>query len=205
MRWTTIALAVATLCLAPPLTARTWEAGFVVRDDESTGVLRSWDQTFGLSAGLTLPLARSLELASRLTTRIGWFDRYEGACPYCAGFGCGCAFDGVGLRTLEGTFTLRGVGGTSVKRFVGLCGGVLVADVGKVTRTIRFVSRPDDPRFDTVEGTGKITFRALFGLAAGTIFRGRDHGLGVGFEGSATMATDRSTLWFQLAYLVEFR
>jgi hypothetical protein len=169
------------------------------------GVLGSWDQTVGVFPGLTRPLASILELAPRLTTRTGWFDRYDGRCPPCAGLGCRCRFEGEGLRTLEATLTLRATVGSSVRRFFGFSAGLLAADVGKIIRETWPLNRPGLRSLKTVQGTGKTITKVLLGLDAGIVFRRVRGGFGIGFEGSMRKSADGSTEWFQLACLIQLR
>jgi hypothetical protein len=205
VQWIAVTLAALAASLAPAAALAAWETGFVLRDDNSGGVLGSWDQTVGAFIGLTRPLASSLELAPRLITRIGWFDRYDGQCPQRVGFGCGCLFLGEGLRTLEGTVTLRVVLGSGIQRCVGFTGGVLLVDVGEITRETWPLNRPDLRSFEKVQGTGTTIAKVLVGLDAGVIFRRTRGGFGIGFEGSMRKSTDASTEWLQLASLIQFR
>jgi hypothetical protein len=203
--FTLASLAALIASLAPATGLAAWETGFVLRDDNSAGVLRSWDQSVGVFLGLTRPLASKIELAPRLTTRIGWFDRYDGRCPPCAGLGCRCRFEGKGLRTLEGTLSLRATVGSTVRRFFGFSAGMLAADVGQITRETWPLNRPDLRSLERVQGTGKTVTKVLLGLDAGVIFRRARGGFGIGFEGSMRKATDASTEWFQLACLIQLR
>jgi hypothetical protein len=200
------------LALALPLDSpraeivSSWRAGFAAGDDlSSSGVLASWSTSFGGFVEARRQLTPNLEIAPRLTARVAWYDTYRGG------------FDGLptvnvrwspgrgsDLRAIEGRVAVRATGSGSARPFLGLAGGVLVADVPGVTLTGTSMFDPSE-LIVTAPGTDQVVTKALLGMSAGVLFRSARGSVDAGFEGSLIHSTDNRISRFEIAYFLGFR
>jgi hypothetical protein len=182
-----------------------WAAGFILREDYSAGVLSSWGSSVGIFAGFLHEATPGLEITPRLTVRTASFDSYRDGIATIPEVRLRYT-GGENLFAVESSVGVRATSGRSIKRYVGLSGGMAVIAVGKVTQEAWYtLDRP--PRYlgsSAAHGTGRAETQLFLGPSAGVVFQRALGRLGVGFEGSAAMSTDREGRWLQLACVLEF-
>jgi len=210
MLWRTILLLIA---LALPLDAAwagiasSWRVGFGggANAGSSVGLLASWNRSLGGFVEASHEVKPMLEVAPRLTAGVAWYERYRGEGWYSIPEVSWSADPVDVLRTIEARVAVRARPPGSVRPFMGLVGGMLVADVPRVRWTGTDMSDPSRQWTFTAPRTDEIVTRALVGVNAGVLFRSTAGSVDAGFEGTFMVSTDNRLRRFEMVYFLGFR
>jgi hypothetical protein len=154
------------------------------RSHNSTGVLASWPNTWAARARYVPKPGPGTQVVGEIAIGSAEFEKYRGMPGPWRSSGAIVIVEALASYRLQGTGPVR--------PHLSLSGGVLLADVPRVTR----IWPPGRPTEATAPGTGRLAGRVIVGPSLGGVVHLVD-GFGIGAEAGGFISPDWELRWGQ--------